>query len=126
MQILVVDMEPMQAIRTSYEKSLRYFVLTKYQQAASTCVRTLDLLPGLQQDSSPEMVALRLTVWSLYLKIATTLRSQKPDIPTCCKALKIPSCKTNAAFCRTLWDQMVHRGHAGDPSQVDPRLVSAT
>jgi hypothetical protein len=98
---------------TLYDKALRSYLLTKYTPAATTCVKAIDHL----KHNDPQQV----TVWTLYLNIATTL--SQAGLPT--KSLGIPATSTHAQTCRSVWLKLVEQGYQGTVENVDPSLISA-
>lgn len=99
-----------------YQKALKYFVLTKYNQAAANCNKLIARLPT--PSSQDDHVELRRLTWTLFLNISAKLRSDP-------KLLGLPTHDSNEKYCRAVWEHLLEIGYAGDPSQLDPRLVSS-
>ncbi|KAL0082868.1 hypothetical protein J3Q64DRAFT_1642259 [Phycomyces blakesleeanus] len=62
-------------LERQYQKALRLFLLTRYAQAAASCLQAIELLPLPQESLNGTKV------WALYLTIGTTLLN-RPEDPT--------------------------------------------
>ncbi|KAI7872953.1 hypothetical protein BDF14DRAFT_1750623 [Spinellus fusiger] len=102
------------ALKHQYQKTLRLFLLTRHTQAATACLKAIELL-----SPSSEQVT---KVWTLYLTIGTAiLRTEGDQIAA--KALGLTH-TTKETGCYELWRTMIewHR----EVGLVDPALVSST
>ncbi|KAI8081631.1 uncharacterized protein BX664DRAFT_340888 [Halteromyces radiatus] len=116
-------------IHIQYNKALRYFLLTKYTQAATTCVKALSQLP-IQSIEQPDdtLSTLRLQLWLLYLNIvSTTFTTSNTLTPRLIKQFGLPSTSSNSMehFCLAIWNQLVKDAGQGIPGYCDSRLVCA-
>ncbi|KAI8332418.1 hypothetical protein BC941DRAFT_436618 [Chlamydoabsidia padenii] len=113
-------------IQLQYNKALRYFLLTKYSHAASSCVKALDQLPTVADTQDESLVVLHYQLWLLYINIASTILSTLTQ-PTSRLAkqfgLPLTCIDSMDHFCLAIWERLVKEcGGAGD---CDPRLVCA-
>ncbi|KAI8150314.1 hypothetical protein BJV82DRAFT_573479 [Fennellomyces sp. T-0311] len=121
------------SVQSQYQKALRFYLLTKYTTAATTCVKAIARLPkpnaenngSLSNEDIHELEALRYSIWTLYLNIATTLLTQDKLTPHVTKlfALSPSAAKSHDQFVHEMW-QLLGDGYGG-PGNVDPRLVSS-
>ncbi|KAI8061093.1 hypothetical protein BC940DRAFT_310546 [Gongronella butleri] len=117
----------MQQVQSQYTKALRYFVLTKYGLAASTCVKAM---ASFKHHVPPAQAhAIRQQLLTLYLNIAATSIDasalEAAVSPRLAKQFGLTLADaTPEAFVQGLWAQIVqcYADHAGD---VDAALVSA-
>lgn len=117
-------------IQAQYNKALRYFLLTKYSHAATSCVKALDQLPSLDnQDDSLTTTTLRFQLWLLYINVASTLLSTPSQslvlTNRLAKQFGLPSTSTQSMehFCLAIWERLVK--DCGEAGNSDPRLVCA-
>ncbi|ORX50212.1 hypothetical protein DM01DRAFT_1337874 [Hesseltinella vesiculosa] len=109
-------------VQILYSKALRYFVLTRYGQAASTCVKAMN--QGVQGDQ--QWPSLRASVLLLYFNVgATTASSEQGCSSRMAKQFHIDDKYDDiASFVSGLWKQAVLCYH-GQPGLVEPSVVSA-
>ncbi|KAI9484704.1 hypothetical protein BDB00DRAFT_792669 [Zychaea mexicana] len=121
------------SVQLQYQKALRFYLLTKYTTAATACVKAIIRLPkqsnGTEQEdvNINELEALRYSIWTLYLNIATTLLTLQDNklTPHVTKlfGLSPAAAKSHDQFVHEMW-QLLTEGYGG-PGNVDPRLISS-
>ncbi|CAO3627074.1 unnamed protein product [Cunninghamella echinulata] len=120
-------MAPTELIQIQYNKALRYFLLTKYNHAATTCVKALSQLPVAEQQD--EFDILRVQLWILYLNIITItlINTSTNSLSTrIVKQFGLPlsSMELFDHFTLAVWDLFV-KGYGNIAGNCDPRIVSA-
>ncbi|CAO3627039.1 unnamed protein product [Cunninghamella blakesleeana] len=123
-------------IQTQYNKALRYYLLTKYNHAATTCVKALEQIPvvntiTIKQD---EYDTLRVQLWILYLNTLTiTLinnsnnnNNQALSSRRLIKQFGLPlsSAESFELVTLSVWD-LVLKNHGNIAGNCDPRIISA-
>ncbi|KAG0170005.1 hypothetical protein DFQ28_002600 [Apophysomyces sp. BC1034] len=111
-------------IQAQYQKALRYFVLTKYSQAATTCTKAI-LTLSTSQEMTMEFVELQTALWLLYLNVATIMAITQKSLFRVAKLFGILPCESKEQFCHALWINLLEKGYTNDAGLVDPQLVSA-
>ncbi|KAI9027344.1 hypothetical protein CLU79DRAFT_833262 [Phycomyces nitens] len=110
-------------LERQYQKALRLFLLTRYAQAAASCLQAIDLLP------SPQESLHGTKVWALYLTIGTTLlnrpKDPTPDTLSTLGLSQLVSDKpiTKHAACYGLWTNLTDWHQ--NINLVDPSLVTS-
>ncbi|KAI9244473.1 hypothetical protein BDA99DRAFT_566226 [Phascolomyces articulosus] len=129
-------MAQLASVKAQYQKALRFYLLTKYTTAATACVKAITRLPkpnAIEETDAytnvdiQDLEALRYSIWTLYLNIATTLLTQQDNnlTPHVTKlfGLSPTAAKSHDQFVHEMW-QLLSEGYAGS-GNVDPRLVSS-
>ncbi|KAI9302211.1 hypothetical protein BJ944DRAFT_167695 [Cunninghamella echinulata] len=120
-------MAPTELIQIQYNKALRYFLLTKYNHAATACVKALSQLPVAEQQD--EFDILRVQLWVLYLNIITItlINASTTSLSTrIAKQFGLPlsSMESFDHFTLAVWDLLV-KSYGNIAGNCDPRIVSA-
>ncbi|ORZ17048.1 hypothetical protein BCR42DRAFT_450867 [Absidia repens] len=114
-------------LQLQYNKALRYYLLTKYSHAATTCVKAFDQLSTTEKQDDYD--ALQLQLWLLYINIAAaSLPTSTTGLtPRLAKQFGLPSTSTDSIehFCLAIWGRLVISCGENIAGNCDPRLVCA-
>ncbi|SAM08877.1 hypothetical protein [Absidia glauca] len=113
----------MDDIQGQYNRAFRYFLLTKNEQAATTCVKALNKLSALPQHPPIDSLsAMQLQLQLLYINIASmTLSTTTTPTPQLAKRFGLSTCPLLLdQFCLAIWQRL-----DDTTGSCDPRLVNA-
>lgn len=117
-------------IQTQYNKALRYFLLTKYNHAASTCVKALGQVPAVATEQD-EYDNLRVQLWILYLNILTITLINNNNTQTLPSrrlvkqfGLPLSSAESFELITLSVWDLLL-KNYGNIAGNCDQRIVSA-